>query len=104
MHLSSAVRLACVDCHGGQTNAVIAKDVSPASSSYNEVKQKAHIQPRYPEAWSNKDGKLSAANPQQSYTLLNKEDPAFIRFVNPGDLRVARLTCGACHQSEVEQG
>lgn len=103
MHLSSAVRLACVDCHGGQTNAVIAQDVSSGSSSYNEVKQKAHIQPRYPEAWSNKDGKLSAANPKQSYTLLNKEDPAFIRFVNPGDLRVARLTCGACHLSEVEQ-
>ena len=103
MHLSSAVRLACVDCHGGQTNAVVAKDVSPGSLAYDEVKRRAHIQPRYPEAWSNKDGKVSAANPKQSYTLLNKEDPEFIRFVNPGDLRVARLTCGACHQSEVEQ-
>src|SRR5437870_8219123 len=69
MHLSSSVRLACVDCHGGQTNAVVAKDASSGSSAYNEVKQKAHVQPRYPEAWSSKDGKLSAAKPKQSYTL-----------------------------------
>ena len=103
MHLSPAVRLACVDCHGGQTNAVVAKDVIPGSLAYNEVKQRAHIQPRYPEAWSNHEGKRTAANPKQSYTLLNKEDPEFVRFVNPGDLRVARLTCGTCHQSEVEQ-
>ena len=39
----------------------------------------------------------TSANPQGSYTQLNKESPAFIRFVNPGDLRVARLACGACH-------
>ena len=32
-----------------------------------------------------------------------KEDPAFIRFVNPGDLRVARLVCGTCHLKEVSQ-
>ena len=39
----------------------------------------------------------SSANPKQSYTLLNKESPEFIRFVNPSDLRVAREACGACH-------
>ncbi|NGZ94858.1 MAG: hypothetical protein CV089_01770 [Nitrospira sp. WS110] len=103
MHLSSAVRLACVDCHGGQSNAVVPKDAAPGSPVYNDMKDKAHVQPKYPDAWRDKDGNRSAANPQQSYTLLNKEDPQFIRFVNPGDLRVARLTCGACHQSEVEQ-
>src|ERR1043165_1665767 len=62
MHLSAALRLACVDCHRGQTNAVVDKDASPGSSAYNEVKQRAHIQPRYPAAWSNKEGKRSAAN------------------------------------------
>jgi hypothetical protein len=102
MHLSRSVRLACVDCHGGQSNVVVG-DAVPGSSSYNEVKNKAHVQPKYPEAWRNIEGKSTAANPQHSYTLLNKEDPQFIRFVNPGDLRVARLTCGACHQTEVEQ-
>ena len=36
-----------------------------------------------PEAWD------SSANPVRSYTLLNHESPEFVRFVNPGDLRVA---------------
>ena len=34
------------------------------------------------------------ANPVRSYTLLNHESPEFIRFVNPGDLRVAHISCG----------
>ena len=35
--------------------------------------------------------------PKHSYTLLNRESPEFVRFVNPGDYRVARESCGACH-------
>src|SRR6185436_20129314 len=34
---------------------------------------------------------------QRSYTLLNRESPEFIRFINPADYRVAREACGACH-------
>jgi len=40
-------------------------------------------------------------NPENSYALLNHESPEFIRFVNPGDLRVATYACGACHPKEV---
>ena len=59
----------------------------------------AHVQPRFPEAWR------TSANPVRSYTLLNHESPEFIRFVNPGDLRIAHLSCGTagCHPSEVLQ-
>jgi hypothetical protein len=39
----------------------------------------------------------SSSNPPGSYTKLNRESPQFIRFINPGDLRVARESCGACH-------
>ncbi|MCA9169354.1 MAG: hypothetical protein KDB23_16890, partial [Planctomycetales bacterium] len=46
------------------------------------------------EAWR------TSANPVRSYTLLNHEDPEFIRFVNPGDLRVAHISCGQCHPNE----
>ena len=49
--------------------------------------------PRYPVAWNYP----SSANPPDSYTLLNREAPEYVRFVNPGDYRVARLSCGACH-------
>ena len=37
----------------------------------------------------------------RTYTLLNHESPEFIRFVNPGDLRVAHISCGGCHAKEV---
>ncbi len=74
--------LGCVDCHGGNSN------------STNKIE--AHVQPRYPEIWH------SSANPVRSYTLLNEECPEFIRFVNPGDLRIAHLSCGnaSCHSQE----
>jgi len=36
-----------------------------------------------------------------TYALLNHESPEFIRFINPGDLRVAAFACGACHAEQV---
>src|SRR5690606_8690716 len=53
--------------------------------------ERAHVLPRFPSRWK------SSANPERSYTWLLKESPEFVRFVNPGDLRVAREACGACH-------
>ncbi|HYF48220.1 MAG TPA: hypothetical protein VEJ63_02370, partial [Planctomycetota bacterium] len=44
----------------------------------------------------------TAGNPQQSWTAWQQESPEFVRFVNPGDLRVARYTCGECHEKEVK--
>jgi hypothetical protein len=79
------VRLGCVDCHGGNPQAT---DL-----------QHAHVPPRFPDAW------VTSGNPVRSYTLLNHESPDFIRFVNPGDLRVAHLGCGTanCHSEQVLQ-
>ncbi|HVT19422.1 MAG TPA: hypothetical protein VHQ90_24995 [Thermoanaerobaculia bacterium] len=48
-------------------------------------------------------GRLSSANPERSYTLLLDESPEFVRFINPGDLRVAQETCGPCHQEQVNR-
>ena len=101
MHASRAVKLGCTDCHGGDSGASIADGTSPDSQPYLDAKRAAHIQPRYPEAWSDEQGRRSAANPVRSYTLLNRESPEFVRFVNPGDLRVAQLACGGCHQEAV---
>ncbi len=38
----------------------------------------------------------------ESSTLLNHEKPEFIRFVNPGDLRVAEQACGLCHLDSIK--
>jgi hypothetical protein len=93
MHESPAVILGCTDCHGG--NATVYK--AEGEVAYLEAMSRAHVQPRYPREW----GWPAAANPERSYTLLNRERPEFIRFVNPGDYRVARDTCGACHMPTV---
>src|SRR5205807_4619417 len=84
-HYKETVRLGCIDCHGGNADATLKED--------------AHIAPRFPDAWR------TSANPVRSYTLLNHETPEFVRFVNPGDLRVAHISCGTanCHPNEVLQ-
>ena len=77
------VRLGCIDCHGG----------NPGTDDLRQ----AHVWPRFPDAWR------TSGNPIRSYTLLNHESPEFIRFVNPGDLRVAHMSCGNCHAEQVLQ-
>ena len=92
MHRQPGVTLGCVDCHGGN-----AQIFAPADASqYRAAQGHAHVAPRHPENWP------SSANPEQSYALFNDEDPEFIRFVNPGDYRVAREACGACHLPVIE--
>ena len=82
-----AVGLSCTACHGG----------NPAA----KLKEEAHVKPKFPAEWR-RAGKYSGANPERSNTLLNRESWEFVRFVNPGDLRVAAKTCGSasCHEIE----
>ena len=101
MHESQSVKLGCTDCHGGNNNHALPEGVAVDSPGGERIKNQAHILPRYPDQWKGSDGKYSSANPERSYTLLNIESPEFIRFVNPGDLRVAQQNCGACHQQQV---
>ncbi len=79
--MHETVELGCIDCHGGNADATTMGE--------------GHVKPSFPSSWK------SSANPVRSYTLLNKEKPEFIRFVNPGDLRVADKACGSCHVTEV---
>ncbi|MRW94492.1 hypothetical protein GJ699_31435 [Duganella sp. FT80W] len=91
MHANPAVVLGCTDCHGGNSN--IASSAKPGTDAYRADMDKAHILPRDEKYWQYP----SSANPKESYAKLNKEHPAYVRFINPGDLRVARDACGACH-------
>jgi hypothetical protein len=79
MHASSAVHLSCTDCHGGRAD--------------TSDKLAAHVLPRNRAIWK------TAANPLRTYAALNQESAEFVRFINPGDLRVADQTCGnrGCH-------
>jgi hypothetical protein len=143
MHVdrSSLSMLACVDCHGGKSDAVAVAPaliatfdgagvpVNKQSEAYDEVraaqrkayeqlrsrdpgkynatKVAAHVKPRHPERW-----KSAPANPSvvsggdrvMDGALLGaawvEELPDFIRFVNPGDLRAAQVTCASCHAEQ----
>jgi hypothetical protein len=72
------VVLGCTDCHGG-------------NAARGLTKEQAHILPKNKEFWK------TSAKPPNSNAWLNHESPEFVRFLNPGDLRVAQQSCGLCH-------
>jgi hypothetical protein len=98
MHETPAVVLGCADCHGGDAHVTAPPGLKKTDAEYAAIRDRAHVLPRYPQAWNFP----SSAKPKGSYTLLNKESPEFVRFVNPSDLRVARQACGACHLQIVQ--
>ncbi len=63
------------------------------------TKDEAHVRPRFPHGWM-RDGKFRV--PENSGPLLARESLEFVRFLNPGDLRVATKTCGSseCHSTQ----
>src|ERR1700761_4345360 len=93
MHDNAAVKLGCTDCHGGDASQIPERGLARLEVEYKRLRVLAHVLPRYPAEW----GYPHSAKPQRSYTLLNRESPEFIRFVNPADYRVATEACGACH-------
>jgi hypothetical protein len=80
-----ALGLTCTACHGGNPVATI--------------KEEAHVQPRFAREWMH-EGKFHV--PERSGPLIERESLEFVRFLNPGDLRVAEKTCGSseCHSTE----
>ncbi|MGB7069158.1 MAG: hypothetical protein WBD22_06660 [Pyrinomonadaceae bacterium] len=78
--------LTCTACHGG----------NPAATT----QAVAHVQPKFPGEWDCKNGDCSSRNPKRSNTLINRESAEFVRFVNPGDFRVIKQSCGECHSDE----
>lgn len=98
MHISGAIALGCTDCHGGDAGVFREPSAAPGSHEYVEALEHAHVLPRYPETWH----WPTSANPKRSYTLINKESPEYLRFINPSDYRVVRESCGACHMREIQ--
>jgi hypothetical protein len=99
MHDSAAVTLGCTDCHGGNAQVFAKESFVQNQSAYRKAFAAAHVAPRFPDDWKYP----ISAKPERSYTLLNREDPAYVRFVNPSDYRVVRDACGACHLPIIEK-
>ncbi|HEY5381254.1 MAG TPA: multiheme c-type cytochrome [Acidobacteriaceae bacterium] len=92
MHNEDTVMLGCTDCHGG--DAAVQREGVKGSGAYAIAERRAHVQPLFAEDLAR------GGHPVRVYTRWLKESYEFIRFVNPGDLRVARETCGSCHANE----
>lgn len=95
-----AVGLTCTACHGGNPEP---RKTSDDPKEIERIKNEAHVRPRFPNEWR-RDGKYTGANPERTYTLLLRESWEFVRFINPGDLRVVARTCAgsACHDVETK--
>jgi len=96
MHPTRTVQLGCTDCHGGDSTANVARGTLATSAEYKAAEEKAHIAPR--DAIFRNRGAL----PERTFASWLKESAEYVKFVNPGDLRVAAETCGAsdCHANE----
>ena len=96
MHPTKTVQLGCTDCHGGNSEARVAAGTAANSPEYTAAKQKAHIQPH------DTIFRDRAARPPDVFAKWLRESAEYVKFVNPGDLRVAGETCGAagCHANE----
>jgi hypothetical protein len=99
MHTTGTVRLGCTDCHGGNSQITLPAGVAQGSPQYVDVTRQAHPRPRFAE------NERTSANPVRAYTSWLKESAEYVKFINPGDLRVAEQTCGrsGCHTAEVQR-
>src|SRR5258708_29780237 len=93
MHPTKTVHLGCTDCHGGNSSVSVKSGAAPDSPEYNSATEKAHVQPRDPSL------KNRSALPERMYTKWLAETAQYVKFANPGDLRIAPPTCRAagCH-------
>jgi len=92
-------QLTCAQCHGGEehvcdgTLGMDAAAMPTCDGTWVYDKARSHVpQGDAPDFIKN----LSAGE-------LDAIDPAYLRFVNPGDLRVAAEACGPCHVEIVER-
>ncbi len=127
MHDSpKAIAVGCTGCHGGDASVVSPLDApgrpgkpgtAIADRAYLDAMHRAHVQPRNPQAWYGQHDDAAfgshhiendpavlhgSRNPEITGALLNQESPEFVRFINPGDIRIADYSCGACHYEQVQ--
>lgn len=98
MHQPQTVVLGCTDCHGGNASVTRPPEIKKPSAEYDDLEEQAHkVVPR--------SALHSSANLVRAYADWLRKSKEYIRFVNPGDLRVAGETCGraGCHTEEVRR-
>lgn len=91
VHASGIAPTECTVCHGGDGEAsTIEAGHVPVPGDWEAIRGGAL--PPAPV------GFIKDMAPDQ----LDRLDPAYVQFVNPGDIRVAAQTCGACHPEQAK--
>jgi hypothetical protein len=108
--------LACVDCHGGNDRVPLPAVVNVRDQ---ELLRSSHVLPKNPELWwpngvdDDKDGQVDeqgeffdgrlveegAIAARAQHDSEPNQDLDYLRFLNPGDLRVAGVGCGASNKN-----
>ena len=52
MHETPAVVLGCADCHGGDAHVTAPPGLKKTDAEYAAIRDRAHVLPRYPQAWN----------------------------------------------------
>ena len=86
----------CTDCHGGDAGPMRDKSLAKGIAA---VRADPEAGARAADA-GHLEG-LGGESARGAGTRRIKESAEFIRFVNPGDLRIADASCGQCHAEEV---
>ena len=103
---------ACVSCHVGIEPSHVASSIRPGDCTVchggdKAATDKALAHVAVPEDWATIRGDdLPTSGPGYirdfSPDQLDQLEPAYLRFINPGDIRIADQTCGLCHPQHVE--
>ena len=96
---AAAKSAGCVSCHKtvhdphDKDTLTSAAPTATAATPRPPTRTHAHVPPRFPEAWPSRPTRCAPT----PCSTTNR--PEFIRFVNPGDLRIAHISCGTagCH-------
>ena len=100
---------ACLSCHGGieQVHDPIAETQCVVCHGGDETaltKEAAHVSVPANYAEVRGEGLPPAAHGfirDMPPDMLDALDPAYVRFINPGDIRAAGVACGSCHPDQV---
>lgn len=89
--------VSCTTCHGGQDRVCDGTlggtpEAPTCDGAWVYDEARSHVSP----------GGGPAYLKNLSPAALDRVPPDYLRFINPGDQRVARKTCGLCHQAEVK--
>jgi len=82
----------CTPCHGGDgeaTDKELAHVLPPSEEEYDAIRGEGKGEAPV--------GYLKDLAPDQ----LDQFDPAYVRFINPGDIRANEAACGECHPEQV---